>query len=154
MQGDMGNGCVSERSRGGPARTTAGVPREAMRFLLVGGTAALVDLAIYLLLLVVGLPVPIAKATSSALASIAAYFGNKHFTYQRKAKNAGSIILFCILYSLTLLLNVLLNDAMLAILRMPTAHEVAIAWTVATAASAAVNFLGTKFMIFRGARIP
>ena len=35
----MGNGYVSERSRGGPARTTAGVPREAMRFLLVGGTA-------------------------------------------------------------------------------------------------------------------
>lgn len=153
MQGDASNGYVSGPSRNGQIGATAGVHREAVRFLLVGGTAALIDLAIYLFLLVAGLPVPIAKGTSSAVATVAAYFGNKHITYQRRAKGAGSIILFGILYSATLLLNVVVNDAMLAVLQMPTAYEIAISWTVATAASAAVNFLGMKFMIFRGARI-
>lgn len=153
MQGDVRDRDIPGQIRNLRARVTTGLQREVLCFLVVGGIAALLDLAIYLILLIAGLPVPFAKGTSSAVASVAAYFGNKHITYQRQAKGAASIIVFCLLYTLTLLLNVLVNDAMLAVLRMPTAYELAISWTVATAASAAVNFLGTKFMIFRGARI-
>ena len=47
----------------------------------------------------------------------------------------------------------LIKDGMLAALQMRDTYEIGIAWTVATAASAMVNFVGTKLLVFRGAHL-
>lgn len=44
-----------------------------------------------------GAPIAIAKGLSFVVAGAAAYFGNKHFTYRRKAKGASSVILYAML---------------------------------------------------------
>lgn len=121
-----------------------------MRFLLVGGGAALLDLASYLFLRFVGLPTPIAKSCSFALAAAAAFFGNKHFTYRRDISSKASAWLYALLYTCTLGLNVLINDGVLHVLRQKASYEIAAAWFIATAISAGVNFIGTKVVIFRG----
>ena len=135
-------------------RSPGGLNAEVLRFLLVGGAAALMDLALYLLLKLAGLPVPLAKGASFVMSSAAAYFGNKHYTYRREAKGPSSVLLYGLLYACTLALNVLVNDSLLAALRLPATYEIGLAWAVATAASASVNFLGTKLVIFRGDRLP
>jgi putative flippase GtrA len=128
----------------------AGLRGEAVRFLLVGGGAALLDLASYLLLRFAGLPTPIAKGCSFALAASAAYFGNKHFTYRRDITSKASVLLYALLYTCTLGLNVIINDGVLHVLHQKDSYEIAAAWFIATAISAGVNFLGTKLVIFRG----
>lgn len=123
---------------------------ELSRFLLVGGGAALLDLLAYLLLTSLGLPVPVAKALSFILVSAVAYQGNKHFTYKRKAAGRRAIFAYGLLYAATLGLNVLVNQALLAALPLQDDIRLLVAWALATAASASVNFIGTKMFIFRG----
>ena len=126
---------------------------EFRRFLVVGGGAALLDLVTYLLLKFVGVSAPIAKGTSFVVASAVAYQGNKHFTYRRKAAGRASVLAFGLLYAATLALNVLVNQALLSVLPLRDDIRVFVAWALATAASASVNFAGTKMFIFRGERL-
>jgi putative flippase GtrA len=124
-----------------------------LRFLLVGGGAAMLDLCLYLLLKVVGLPVWLAKAASFVTASVAAYAGNKHYTFQRGVRSSGSLLIYAALYGSTLALNVAVNSLLLALLSWPRESETFAAWLLATAASATVNFVGTKYLVFRGDRL-
>ena len=131
-----------------------GLSGEAVRFLLVGGSAALVDLANYLLLRFAGVPTPVAKSCSFVLAAAAAYFGNKHYTYRRDVASKASVFLYGLLYTCTLALNVLINDGVLQLLRQRDSYDVVVAWFFATAISAVINYLGTKLVIFRGRHLP
>src|SRR4028119_2119565 len=115
---------------------------EVSRFLLVGGSAALLDLVTYLLLKSLGVPAPVAKALSFIMSSAMAYQGNKHFTYKREAGGRGSVFAYGLLYVATLGLNVLVNQMLLATLPLPDDLRVIIAWALATAASASINFIG------------
>lgn len=107
----------------------------------------------YVLLTILGLPVAVAKGASFIIASIAAYFGNKHFTYRRRVKSTASLLLYGLLYANTLVINVLVNDGLLELLRLQEAFEIGAAWAGATLVSATLNFIGTKLLIFRGDRI-
>lgn len=150
-----GKRLIRRRARQALAEAPPQTPNgEFLRFLLVGGGAALLDLAIYLLLQVGGVPVPIAKGLSFVISSATAYQGNKHFTYRREAASMASVLLYALLYTGTLALNVAINGGVLTVLQLRESYEIGIAWTVATAVTAIINFVGTKLLVFRGAQLP
>lgn len=132
------------------AKFQKGLNGEIFRFLVVGGMAALLDLGIYLALTAWGLPTFIAKLVSFVAAGMVAYLAHKTITFRNRTANAlVSIPLFFGIYTITLGLNVLANEGLLALLHLRGEWGVLLAWGGATALSATVNFLGGKLVVFR-----
>lgn len=124
--------------------------REIKIFLIVGGSTVLVDYVVYLALLH-GLNTMhiLAKAVGFVVGTIFAYFANSLWTF-RSDRTQRNMIAFIILYAGTLLLNVVVNSA---VLRIGGTGMIAVqlAFLIATAVSAASNFLGMKFLVFKRA---
>jgi putative flippase GtrA len=122
---------------------------EAMRFLPVGGLAVMIDFLAYTALTYAGAPIATSKALSFIAGAIFAFFANRSFTFRRGGRDWISVTAFAAVYFLSLGLNVSLNSGVLALLPFKGAAALDAAWFVATAASAAFNFLGMKFFVFR-----
>jgi len=122
---------------------------ELFRFLLVGGTTVLIDLAAYRLLMFVGLAVPVAKATGFLIGTFFAYFANRMWTFAvtNDGPSGGEVLRFAAVYGGSLVANVVVNGVMLAVLGR-TELTIAVAFVIATATSALLNFLGMKFLVF------
>jgi putative flippase GtrA len=125
--------------------------REVPRFLLVGSTTVLVDLAVYQALLWFGAPVDPAKAASFVAGALFAYAANRAYTF-RAGHSAATFLRFWAVYLFNLVVNVAVNALMLWLLS-GIAARIILAFGIATALSAALNFLGMKHFVFvrRGA---
>lgn len=128
--------------------------RELPAFLVVGGTTVLVDYLSYRMLSFAGMqPVALAKALGFIAGTLFAYLANRYVTFlAHRQPVLGTLWRFGILYTLTLAVNVLLNDWLLRVLP-PLAGPVTVAFVGATAASAALNFIGMKHFVFAIGRI-
>lgn len=125
------------------------IRRELGIFLVVGMLTVLVDFCSYRGLLWLHVAsVDVAKASGFLIGTVFAYFANKAWTFGSRQHAPGSFVRFAVLYALTLGANVLVNKAVLAALGSQTGY-VQIAFLCATAVSAALNFLGMKFFVFR-----
>ncbi len=123
---------------------------ELLRFLLVGGVAAMFDLGLYLLLAALGLPTSAAKLVSFVAVGLFAYGAHKTITFRiRTSNHLVSIPQFLALYAGTLSLNVIANELLLTLIPLPRDWRIGLAWVGATALSASVNFLGGKLIVFR-----
>jgi putative flippase GtrA len=119
---------------------------ELGRFLIVGGTTVAIDLASYRLLLWIGLAVALAKGLGFIAGTIFAYHANRLWTFAAEGgrwRFAG----FLALYAITLGVNVGVNSGALLLLGVGEL-ALAIAFLAATGASATLNFLGMKFLVF------
>jgi putative flippase GtrA len=116
------------------------------RFLVVGITAVLIDFGAYRGLLALGVDIDVSKAVGFVAGAVFGYVVNRDWTFQA-AGGPGVIIRFIALYAASLLLNVGVNAAVLAIL---PAGELAraVAFLIATGASATSNFCGMKWLVF------
>jgi putative flippase GtrA len=125
------------------------IRRELAIFLVVGSLTVLVDFLAYRALLWSALlEVDPAKAVSFITGTVFAYFANRHWTFGRKQPVPGSWYRFIILYALTLGANVQVNKLMLKLLAtMP--WDLLLAFLVATGVSAALNFIGMKWFVFK-----
>jgi putative flippase GtrA len=119
------------------------------RFLIVGITTVLVDLIIYLLLLFFDFETGLAKALSFSSGAIFAYYANRSYTFQSKRKGLLRFILFSALYILTLTINVGVNGSALSALGA-TQFFIIFSFLIATTLSAVINYIGMKYIIFRG----
>ena len=119
------------------------------RFLIVGITTVLVDFVVYLLLLFFDFETGLAKALSFSIGAIFAYFANRGYTFQSKRKGLLRFILFSALYILTLAINVGTNGLVLSILGT-SQFFIIFAFLIATGLSAIINYIGMKYIIFRG----
>lgn len=124
------------------------IRREAAIFLVVGSTTVAVDLCTYLLLLRAGLPIDWAKGIGFVVGMAFAYISNRIWTFGHVRPARASLLRFIVLYLATLLLNVAANHLVLVLLAGRTG-AVPLAFLVATGASAASNFIGLKFFVFR-----
>ena len=125
------------------------VKREFFIFLIVGLLTVAVDFIAYRGFIWSELAgIHMAKGLSFGVGTMFAYLANRFWTFSDKAHASGALVRFIILYAVTLGLNVFVNSSILTILdHTPAAFYVA--FVIATATSACLNFLGMKFFVFR-----
>jgi len=118
-----------------------------LRFLIVGSATVAIDFSFYRLLMWLGVELDIAKAGSFTIGAGFAYITNKSWTFTRK-KHGLAPISFVFLYGGTLFINTSANGLIVRLLPH-TAWALAVAFVIATALSAALNFIGMKWIVFR-----
>lgn len=138
------------------------VQKEFIKFMMIGSLSVLVDLVLYYLFLEI-FPEKvmsfltnemIAKALSFVGGLSVTYYFNLHWTWKLKGYPHKDFILkFILLYSGSLVLNVITNSAFLYILHNYSAfteipYKYFVAFVIATALSGILNFVGQKFWVF------
>jgi putative flippase GtrA len=128
------------------------VAGQAARFIVVGALNTVVDLAaLYLLMLVPGMPEVVAKAVSYALGICNSFVLNKYWTFSagRSERGRSESVLFVLVNLPPLIVNVLIFtvlglwvDSGSHLLRMSKA-------LVAAVATVIWNFVGSRYLAFR-----
>lgn len=125
------------------------IKKELPVFFLVGGLTVIVDFFTYRALLAWSpLPLDVAKGTGFVAGTVFAYIANQFWTFGHVVPSKGSLWRFVLLYSVTLAANVVVNGAILEHMDA-VQHAVQAAFVIATGVSAALNFIGMKFFVFR-----
>lgn len=125
------------------------IRKEASVFLIVGSLTVGVDYVSYQLLMWLGLAIAIAKALGFIAGTVFAYFANRHWTFGHVEHAPNSMPRFIVLYAVTLGANISVNHAVLYLAGESTVG-VNLAFLMATAVSAILNFVGMKFLVFKG----
>jgi len=123
------------------------VRRQIRRFLFVGSLTVLVDLAIYILCLEVGLLVSLSKAIGFLAGTFFAYAVNRFWTFESRRSHVA-VFNFLLLYLFTLVANVTVNQIIFDAISSGEKGRL-FAFLVATSVSATLNFLGMKYIVFR-----
>jgi hypothetical protein len=114
--------------------------REILTFLMVGLAATLLDLGLYFIMTTFGVSENLAKAFSFLSGTLTGYLGNTKFTF---SGSSPSPLKYSLTYSFSLLVNVWVNATAFSI-----SNSHLLGWTVATATSTTVNFLGLRYFAF------
>jgi putative flippase GtrA len=123
--------------------------RELLVFLLVGLLTVLIDFMSYLGLVWSSLlEVNVAKTVGFLTGTIFSYYANRRWTFGRMDYASGTWWRFVILYAATLGINVATNSIALATIKASNL-TLPIAFIIATGLSAALNFAGLKFFVFK-----
>lgn len=127
------------------------IKRELGLFLLIGSLTVLIDYLTYRALIWIHLlDVDAAKCVGFVAGTVFAYFANRFWTFGHKQHATGSAWRFALLYAITLLTNVVINSlALSALITLP--GSVQLAFLIATAVSATMNFVGMKSFVFKAA---
>ena len=126
------------------------IKRELFIFLIIGSLTALIDFASYQCLVLLSLTtINLAKTLGFLSGTIFSYFANRLWTFNHQNHLLKSLWRFAVLYSCTLGANVLINFLTLDLLINITPFSTYIAFLVATATSAILNFVGMKFFVFK-----
>lgn len=130
------------------------IRRELGLFLLIGVLTVLIDYLIYSALSWWQAPsIGVAKGVGFISGTVFAYFANRFWTFGHKSHASGSLVRFALLYAVTLLTNVTVNElALVALIALQ--GSVLIAFVIATAVSATMNFIGMKLFVFKTALPP
>ena len=118
------------------------IKRELNKFLFAGLAAVGTDLLVYYLLLNLLTP-EVSKGISFIVGSVVAFIINKYWTFTKPEKSYKEMILFGVLYSTPLGLNVMTNKIVLDYTSM-----VLVSFLVATGISTILNFVGQKWWVF------
>lgn len=119
--------------------------KELLRFFVGGGTGVITDYIIYKILLSMSIDISISKTVSFICGSIVGFIINKLWTFESKSFVKSEIYKYVILYSITAIINSLINNLAIYIIGIQF-----IAFLCATGTSTVLNFLGQKFFVFRG----
>nr|WP_218891487.1 GtrA family protein [Actinomycetospora corticicola] len=130
-----------------------GLRAQLVRFVLIGGVAACVDLGIYQLLLALGVWAPLAKGVSFILGTTTAYLLNRRFTFASSSGGGAKFLGFVVLYGSTFAVNVGVASLVLHLMDAPSVNPPLIAsllsWFVAQACATTINFVVMKWVLFR-----
>lgn len=114
-------------------------------YVLVGGTAAVVDLVVFLGLLNAGAPVTAAAPVAFVIAAFVNYFLCISVLFRHRARwtAAGELIVFFMVVAAVGAMDLAVTMALLA-----AGYPPAVAKLVATALGFAINFAGRRFLVF------
>ena len=107
---------------------------------MVGLAATLLDLGLYFIMTTFGVSENLAKAFSFLSGTFTGYLGNTKFTF---SGSSPSPLKYSLTYSFSLLVNVGVNATAFSI-----SNSHLLGWTVGTATSTTVNFLGLRYFAF------
>jgi len=116
--------------------------------LIVGFTTVAIDFGVYQLLLMLDVPTPVAKGVSFVTGTIFAYVANRLWTFDRAEGGVSVFGLFVVLYVVTLTINVAVNSVIISLFDDGELGR-SIGFLAATGASATLNFVGMKTIVFR-----
>jgi len=121
--------------------------RQIGRFLIIGGLTVLLDLAVYGALLMLTAMAGPAKAVGFLAGTAFAYAANRLITFDNAGGGGAALSRFATVYAVNLVINVAVNSLILAAAGRTEATLI-LAFLLATATSAALNFLGMKYWVF------
>jgi putative flippase GtrA len=124
-----------------------GVLGQLLRFTVVGGFSAVVDLAVYSLGLHLGLSTYLARALSFAVGTTTAYALNRRWAFgvEGGARRAGG---FALLYGTTFFLILGVNALALVVLP-ESSWRITLAWAVSQGLGTVWNFVMLRLVVFR-----
>lgn len=122
-----------------------------LRFLVVGTTTVLIDWLFYRLTMFAGVSIGLAKGIGFIAGAGFAFCANRSWTFSVAGRwTAGELARFVMAYSSTLVINVGVNGGVLVVIGHDQ-RPLAVAFVIATAVSAVLNFVAMKFLVFRPA---
>lgn len=123
---------------------------QLLRFLLVGGLAVAIDGSIYFALTQAVQADPVwAKRVSYVTGALWGFFANKYFTFRQSGFDIREPLLFVLVYVFGWFCNSLVHDVTLSGLHRPW-----LSFLAATGVSTCTNFVGQKWLVFRGRKQP
>lgn len=148
------------------------VIKQITKFFIIGVSAVMVDFVIYYLLSdLMKMDTRVSKALGFLVGTIYTYFLNKMWTWKYTEKsNKGMVLMFGVVYAVSLVFNITINhyglewipdnDINLTISGSEGVKNLFsfkgdkfLAFFFATVASAVINFLGQKFLVFRQVKL-
>lgn len=132
------------------------IRRQCLMFLLIGSLTVLLDFLVYRSLTGLSLVnTHVAKGMSFVVGMGFAYGANRTWTFGGEAHAPGTTWRFALLYGSTLATNIGVNAAMrYGLMSFGTTLASNMAFLVATGCSAALNFAGMKWIVFRPLATP
>lgn len=135
------------------AAKSPGLLGQLVRFAVIGGFCALLDLGTYTLLRAIGLDYApwdtVARAISFIVGTTTAFFLNRKFTFSAGRKSGkGQIGGFVLLYGVTFFVAVGVNALMLHLLG-EFQFKPTVAWVISQGTATAINFVMLKWVVFR-----
>lgn len=127
--------------------------RELTLFLIVGSTSSSIDFLIYSAILhssTIG--ISFAKGLSFLVGTVFTYLASRFWTFGHTDHEPGSPWRFGILYILTLIANVAINEISLKYLS-DVRFSVPFAFLITTGISASLNFFGMKWFVFKASTV-
>ncbi|WP_020663374.1 GtrA family protein [Amycolatopsis benzoatilytica] len=136
-----------------PGTAGPGLLGQLVRFGVIGGFCALLDLGTYSLLRAVGMDaapwVDLARAISFIVGTTTAFFLNRRFTFAAgKREGNAQVGSFVLLYAVTFFVAVGVNQVMLRVLP-ESGWQATLAWVVSQATATVINFVMLKWVVFR-----
>ncbi|GAB2980766.1 GtrA family protein [Amycolatopsis acidiphila] len=135
------------------SKAAPGLLGQLVRFALIGGFCACLDLGVYTGERALGMNhVPwdtVARAISFIVGTTTAYFLNRKFTFSAGRKEgAAQVGSFVLLYTVTFFVAVGMNALMLQVLP-PASWQPTLAWVISQGTATAINFVMLKWVVFR-----
>ena len=121
--------------------------KELRYFLIVGVLSVLIDYLFYFLSGKLFLNITQSKAFGFISGTIFAFLANRNITFKNQDNIWKQLYKFLILYSVTLFINVIINNNLLKSLN-DYYYKVQLSFLIATATSAILNFIGMKQFVF------
>lgn len=125
--------------------------KQIRRFLVIGGLSVLTDFIVYTLLTHLGLVTSFSKGVSYVAGMVVGFIGNKLWTFESARRSSAEPVIYIVLYTITLGINVLVNRAGLVVLGdwLALGSAKGLAFLVATGVTTVLNFIGMKWVTFR-----
>ena len=120
------------------------IPTSFYRFLLIGGSATVIDFIIYIFISNY-LDIKISKALSTSLASIYSFILNKKWTFTDESKLSSFQV---VKYIIVQIINILVNTTINTITYQFTSMKV-ISFIIATSISMMVNYILQRIVVFK-----
>lgn len=130
-----------------------GLRAQLVRFVVIGVTAAVLDLGIYQGLVHLHTWAPLAKGVSFIVGTTTAYLLNRRYTFASSSGGRSRFAGFVLLYGSTFFVNVGVAALVLHVMNAPTVgtpvFPTFVSWFVAQACATTINFVVMRTVIFR-----
>lgn len=120
---------------------------QIFRFVIAGFLGLFTDMSVYRMLVSLDVHITPAKALGCVAGTVVVFFINRAWTFSSQQASLSQFLRFAALYGTSISINTAVNTLVLSLLPDPWQ----VAFVLATGLSTVINFLGSKFLVFKPA---